>query len=81
MQEGGIQTTTNEAYEKTKESRIQGGDYEMINIPETVSASKGEMCESPSATTSLPLPAIPTPTSDKENEEEDVVYEAIPGDN
>lgn len=66
-----------------KQDRAQGNAYEMIDIPPSgpvAPASQEEVCETPSAT-SQPLPTIPIPTSDKENKEEDVVYDAIAEDN
>ena len=83
-----IQTTSNEAYEDTKQGR--GGEtreaYEMMDITPTVTtptksgptsaADLEGMYEAPSAS-SQPLPAVPS--SETKEEEKDGVYEVMPG--
>ena len=90
---GAIQTTSNEAYEKMKQGRggegESGAAYEMMDITPTVTtptktgptsgADLEGMYETPSAS-SQPLPAVPPPPETNEKEEEDGVYEIIPGD-
>ena len=90
---GAIQTTSNEAYEEMKQGgggrRGGGGEaYEMMDVTPTVtkptktgltSADLEGMYETPSAS-SQPLPAMPPPPESNEKEEEDGVYEVIPGD-
>ena len=88
---GVIQTTSNEAYEEMKQGGGGGGGeaYEMMDITATVTTTtkigptsaadlKG-MYETPSAS-SQPLPAVPPLPETNEKEEEDSVYEVIPGD-
>ena len=81
LKEGGtIKTSTNEAYGEVKR---EGKGYEMVDIPPsgpTAPANDEEgMYESTSVSTQ-PLPPIPPTATDKE-EDEDGVYESIPGDN
>ena len=81
-----INTSSNEAYEEMKQGGGEQGEaYEMMDITPTVTtptptapADQEGMYEIPSAS-SQPLPAIP-PEEAKEKEEEDGVYETIPGD-
>ena len=78
-----IKTSSNEAYEDMKQG---GGEaYEIMDITPTVTTptpaapvDQEGMYEIPSAS-SQPLPAIP-PEEAKEKEEDDGVYETIPGD-
>ena len=82
-----IKTSSNEAYEEMKQGRGEQGEaYEMMDITPTVTTptpaapvDQEGMYEIPSAS-SQPLPTIP-PEEVKEKEEEDGVYETIPGDN
>ena len=91
-----IQTTNNEAYAEMKQGGGGGGGggesgeaYEMMDVTPTVTtptntgptsaASLEGMYETPSAS-SQPLPAMPPPPDTNEKEEEDSVYEVIPGD-
>ena len=81
LKEGGtIKTSTNEAYGEVKR---EGEGYEMVDIPPsgpTAPTNDEEgMYESTSVSTQ-PLPPIPPTAIDKE-EDEDGVYESIPGDN
>ena len=76
MRGGSIKTSNNDAYEEIKQDGGQGGAYEMVDIPsryppEAVNVKK--VYESPC---SQPLPAIPRGGE----EEEEEVYETIPGD-
>ena len=81
-----IKTSSNEAYEDMKQGGGEQGEaYEMMDITPTVTtptpaapADQEGMYEIPSAS-SQPLPAIP-PEEAKEKEEDDGVYETIPGD-
>ena len=81
-----IKTSSNEAYEEMKQGGGEQGEaYEMMDITPTVTtptpaapAEQEGMYEIPSAS-SQPLPAIP-PEDAKEKEEDDGVYETIPGD-
>ena len=83
---GAIKTSSNEAYEEMKQGGGEQGEaYEMMDITPTVTtptpaapADQEGTYEIPSAS-SQPLPAIP-PEEAKEKEEEDGVYETIPGD-
>ena len=86
-----IQTTSNEAYEKMKQGGGggRGEAYEMMDVTpivttpnkigSTSAADMEGMYETPSAS-SQPLPAVPPPPETNEKEEEDGVYEVIPGD-
>ena len=86
-----IATTTNAAYEMTKLGEEAGGEYEeVVRSPEAPVSGGGVevMYEMPSAPPShQPLPAIPltetTPTGGDvgvAREEDDIVYDTIPGD-
>ena len=77
LKEGGtIKTSSNEAYGEVK--RGEGEGYEMVDIPPSGPTADDED-ESTSVSTQR-LPPIPPTATDKE-EDEDGVYEAIPGDN
>ena len=91
---GAIQTTSNEAYEEMKQGGGGGGGesgeaYEMMDItpnvttPTKIGPTSGAdlegMYETPSAS-SQPLPVMLPPPETNEKEEEDGVYEVIPGD-
>ena len=75
-----IRTSTNAAYELTKQGQV-GEGYEMVDIPprRPPTANIEGMYEVPLAPpTKQPLP--PTPPPPAQSEEEDEVYETIPGD-
>ena len=90
-----IQTTSNEAYEETKQGGGGGGGegesgeaYEMMDVTPTVttptktgpiSAADLEGVYETPFASRQPLPAVPPPPETNEKEEEDV-YEVIPGD-
>ena len=84
--EKGRDASSNKAYEDMKQGRGEQGEaYEMMDITPTMTtptpaapADQEGMYEIPSAS-SQPLPAIP-PEEAKEKEEDDGVYETIPGD-
>ena len=81
-----ITTTPNTAYEKMKQGRGVGGEYEVVNSPPgapPLSKDLEGMYEvplPPSSHQPVPLPVVP-PTSGNvggEGEEEEEVYEPIP---
>ena len=74
-----IKTTDNSAYDESKQGRWKPDDegYELMACPPSVE----KMCEVPSAPPNRdPLPAIPPPVARAEEEEEEGVYDIIPGD-
>ena len=81
LKEGGtIKTSTNEAYGEVKR---EGESYEMVDIPPsgpTAPANDEEGMYESTLVSTQPLPPIPPTATDKE-EDEDGVYESIPGDN
>ena len=74
MKEGDI---TNEAYGEVKRGRGEG--YEMVNIPPTAPVTKERKDDGTSVTTQ-PLPPTPSTADEQKKEDEDGVYESIPGD-
>ena len=88
MEKSAITTATNEAYGKVKGAERDDG-YELINIsspppPSSSSTKLEEMHEVPSSPSALsqPLPSLPPPSSAvaQFEEEEETVYDVIPGD-
>ena len=82
-----ITTATNEAYGKVKGTERDDG-YELTDIssprPPPSSAKLEEMYEVPSSPSAVsqPLPSLPPPSSAvaQSEEEEETVYDVIPGD-
>ena len=80
-----IKTTDNTAYEQMKQGLGEPDDegYELIACHPREPPMTGveKMCEVPSAPPGRdPLPAIPPPVA-RAGDEEEGVYEVIPGDN
>ena len=80
-----IKTTDNTAYDESKQGRWKPDDegYELMACPPSGPPMAGgeKMCEVPSVPPNRdPLPAIPPPVARAEDEEEEGVYDIIPGD-
>ena len=89
MGRSAITTATNEAYGKVKGTNIDE-EYELLDIssppPSSSLAKLEEMYEVPSSCPPLPsavgqpLPSLPLSSTVVQSEEEETVYDVIPGD-
>ena len=79
-----IATSTNAAYEMMKQGLgLESEDYEVIDVPQRGGPTLTAAYELPSIP-DQPLPDIPSPlckTGQENDDDEDGVYETIPGDN
>ena len=82
-----IATSTNAAYEMTKQRPgVESEGYELIDVPQRggPTLTNIEAAYEVPSVPDQPLPDIPSPlckTGQEKDEEDDGVYETIPGDN